>query len=411
MGEYLMPWCTKCNITQIFNDAIQIFLRTIIFNKAPICFDGDIVSKPRFNTSLARSYISFRFTFFNLIRDERHFLLLMAALFFIAGVVYPYPGVAMWVGFMLAGYSAIANDSIQTVGTFISSNQKKPWWVLWLFIGLIFVATTTYSWVVFDGDVSFQRLTAKGFETAPESFTFLQLAAPVFLLILTRLRMPVSTTFLLLSCFSADVSGIEKMLVKSVSGYLVAFIGAYLVWLVLTQTGLIKFKGKAHPGWSIAQWISSGTLWAVWIMQDAANIAVYLPRSLSVEGLVFMNSFIFLGLGLLFYLRGGGIQEVVLKKTDVTDVRPATVIDFIYAIILMFFIWVSVIPMSTTWVFIGLLAGRELAMRSIHNKNTVSLSTTFKLIGRDLLFALIGLAVSIVLAISTNPAIFGEIFK
>jgi hypothetical protein len=32
----------------------------------------------------------------------------------------------------------------------------------------------------------------------------------------------------------------------------------------------------------LMQWITSGTLWAVWVMQDAANIAVFLPRSLSI---------------------------------------------------------------------------------------------------------------------------------
>lgn len=369
------------------------------------------MSTPYSNTSLVQSFINFRFTFVNLIRNEKHFLLLITTLFFIAGASYPYPGVAMWVGFMLAGYSAIANDSIQTVGTFISSNKSKPWWVLWLFIGLIFVSTTSYSWSVFEGDVSFQRLTSKGFETAPQSFTFLQLAAPIFLLILTRMRMPVSTTFLLLSCFSADVTGIEKMLLKSISGYGVAFIGAYLVWLILSQSGLLKFKGKAHAGWSVAQWISTGALWAVWIMQDAANIAVYLPRSLSLEALVFMNGFIFLGLGLLFYLRGGHIQEVVTEKTDVVDVRPATIIDFVYALILLVFVWVSVIPMSTTWVFIGLLAGRELGMKSFQKTEHKTMRHTFRMIGKDLLFAIIGLAVSIALAVATNPAIFSEVLN
>lgn len=369
------------------------------------------MSTSRSATSLARRFINYRFTFYFLIRSERHFLFLIAVLFFIAGAVYPYPGIAMWIGFMLAGYSAISNDSIQTVGTFISSNQNKPWWSLWLFIGLIFVATTSYSWAVFDGDVSFQRLTAKGFEAAPQSFSFLQLAAPIFLLILTRMRMPVSTTFLLLSCFSTDTGGIEKMLIKSVSGYGVAFIGAYLIWIILSQVKFLRFKGKAHSGWRAAQWISSGGLWAVWIMQDAANIAVYLPRSLSLEALIFMNGFIFLGLGLLFYLRGGPIQEVVTKKTDVMDVRPATIIDLVYGIILLFFVWVSVIPMSTTWVFIGLLAGRELGMRTFRKKKKKPISQTLRLIGIDLLFALIGLSISIALALATNPVIFKEIFN
>ena len=37
--------------------------------------------------------------------------------------VTPYPQIAMWVGFLFAAYAAVANDSIQTLGTFIASNQ------------------------------------------------------------------------------------------------------------------------------------------------------------------------------------------------------------------------------------------------------------------------------------------------
>ena len=44
--------------------------------------------------------------------------------------VTPYPQIAMWVGFLFAAYAAVANDSIQTLGTFIASNQDRKWWVL-----------------------------------------------------------------------------------------------------------------------------------------------------------------------------------------------------------------------------------------------------------------------------------------
>ena len=30
-------------------------------------------------------------------------------------------------GFMLSAYSIVANDAIQTLGTFLSSNNKQPW--------------------------------------------------------------------------------------------------------------------------------------------------------------------------------------------------------------------------------------------------------------------------------------------
>src|SRR5690606_6583801 len=104
---------------------------------------------------------------------------------------------AMWVGFFFAAYSTVANDSIQSLGTFIESNKHRKWWVLWLFIGSIFLVTVTFSFFYFDGDVSYQRLMDSNGGTKyphPQEFSFFQLIAPIVLLILTRMRMPVSTT-------------------------------------------------------------------------------------------------------------------------------------------------------------------------------------------------------------------------
>lgn len=370
---------------------------------------AEVNRNPEPRTSL---FQSFRASGLNdIIRKERTFLIFIGLSFFIVGVVFQNPMLAMWVGFMFAGYSAIANDSIQTIGTFLASNSKRPWWVLWLFIGGIFLATVTYSWITFDGDVSYQRLTSKGFSEAPTSFSFLQVAAPVFLLIITRLRMPVSTTFMLLSCFSTDLDGIQDMLAKSMGGYFVAFATAIIVWSMLSRMMRQWFVGEAKWYWTVFQWISTGALWSVWLMQDAANIAVYLPRALNPSEFAGFASFIFLGLGILFYLKGDRIQQIVTEKSFITDTRPATIIDMVYAFILYYFKTVSVVPMSTTWVFIGLLAGRELAMsltdQDGHGK---PFRKTFLLILRDISYAGIGLIVSIALAMSINPLIRAEIF-
>ncbi|TNE68417.1 hypothetical protein EP331_15785 [bacterium] len=351
-------------------------------------------------------------SFVDIIIKEKTFLLIIGIAFFVAAVAYPYAEVAMWVGFILAGYSAIANDSIQTIGTFLASNSEKKWWTLWLYIGGIFVAVVLYSFLTFDGDVSHQRLASKGFEVAPTSFSFLQIAAPIFLLILTRLRMPVSTTFLILSCFSANLSGIQSMMVKSVSGYLASFIVA-IVFYIIAARFIRKFGDKeAHPIWMPIQWLTSGALWAVWVMQDAANIAVYLPRQLNVSEFLGFSVFIFLGLGVLFYLRGDRIQEIVTEKSNIVDIRAATIVDLIYAIILYYFKVISPIPMSTTWVFLGLLAGREIAM-SITDANAAGkpLHKSFKMMWKDASYALTGLAVSIVLAIAINPSLDDEIIQ
>src|SRR5690606_38733606 len=129
----------------------------------------------------------------------------------------------MWFGFALDAYSAIANDSIQTIGTFIASNSKTKWYWLWLFMGLIFVSTVTYSWFVFNGDVSYERLREEGLDRAAEDFVFLQLAAPIVLLVMTRMRMPVSTTFLLFNVFTYEAGAIIGVMEKSFIGYFLAF--------------------------------------------------------------------------------------------------------------------------------------------------------------------------------------------
>jgi hypothetical protein len=334
-------------------------------------------------------------------KGERNFLTFIVVAFILAMFATPYPHIGMWVGFVFAAYAAVANDSIQTLGTFIASNQEKKWWVLWIFIGGIFLATVGYSWFVFDGDVSHGRLMAKGFETSPTNFHFLQIAAPIFLLILTRLRMPVSTTFILLTSFAAAPAAVGKVLAKSMSGYVLAFFMGFIIFMLISQWAKKKFTGEAKFGWTIAQWITSGTLWSVWLMQDAANIAVYLPRSMSFGQFAGFAGVVFIGLGLLLYYKGGRIQKIVTEKSVVTDVRFATIIDFIYCIILFYFKLYSKVPMSTTWVFIGLLGGREVAM-AIRNSGENSTAMAFKLLIKDFSYALIGLIISIAIAIGVN---------
>lgn len=333
--------------------------------------------------------------------------MLIGLAFLAVGAVYQDAFLARWLGFALAGYSAVANDSIQTIGTFIASNRQRPWWVLWIFIGGIFSATVLYSWSHYDGDVTYQRLTSKGFAEAPTSFGFLQVAAPLFLMILTRLRMPVSTTFLLLTSFTTSTKGVTSVLAKSLSGYVVAFVCAIVVWSLVSRL-LARFeqRGPAHPAWTVFQWLTSGALWSVWIQQDAANIAVYLPRQLAVGEVAVFVGVVVAGLGLLFKLGGDRIQQVVEEKSSVQDVRSATVIDFVYAVILYIFKIQSKVPMSTTWVFIGLLGGRELAM-AIRGASGGTVKDAAKLLGRDLLYTTIGLLVSLAIAAAVNPAALG----
>lgn len=353
------------------------------------------------------------YSLFDFTKKEKSFLIVICVLISIAGIITPYTYAAMWFGFALAAYSAIANDSIQTIGTFIASNSKTRWYWLWLFMGLIFVATVTYSWFIYNGDVSYQRLQVPGLDKSPDSFVFLQLAAPIVLLVMTRLRMPVSTTFLLLNVFTYKAGTILDVMKKSFMGYLLAFFIAIIVWFLIEKLVKEFLKGKAKPYWFVLQWITSGTLWAVWIMQDAANIAVFLPRQLGVWEFLGYAGFIFIGLGFLFYMKGDRIQSIVNEKTRVTDVRAATLVDFVYAIILFYFKMLNNVPMSTTWVFIGLLGGRELAIALSKSKKLskrkARIYRAYTLARKDIFKATIGLIVSLILALIINEGVRNEI--
>ncbi len=345
---------------------------------------------------------------------ERTFLIIVLAGLLLAEIMVGFGQAAMWLGFAFAAYAAVANDSIQSLGTFIESNRKRRWWVLWLFIGSIFLLTVTFSWVYYDGDVTYQRLTnSDGTSNYPHppNFSYFQLIAPLVLLILTRLRMPVSTTFLLLSVFSADTSGITAMVGKSVSGYGMAFLLSFVIWYAGYKLISTYFRQrKTHQAWTIVQWVVSGTLWAVWVMQDGANIAVFLPRQQTGIQFFIFASTIFLGLGLLFYLRGDKIQRVVSEKVRISDVRAATLIDFTYVLLLIYKLFISTVPLSTTWVFLGVIGGREIAVSLSRTKAGKKHKVKAgRMIFRDFSYAMIGLFISVALASGANPAIRQEI--
>lgn len=346
--------------------------------------------------------------FASLLNREKSFTGLML-LFFVAVLVFhDRPEIAMWIGFILGGYSAISNDSIQTLGTFLASNRKVHWSILWVFLAAIMVATFVYGWTHYAGDISYGRLTKI---PQPTEFKVIHLVAPIVLLILTRFKMPVSTTFLILSVFSSG-EVISSMLNKTMIGYFVAFVSSLLIWGIIAKCKKynIFFKPTYNKNaWRIFQWFTTAYLWSSWLQQDVANLAVFLPRSLSIAQLIMVSGFMICGLGLLTYLKGGRIQEIVTEKTDVMDVRSASIIDLVLGTLLIVFKEWNNLPMSTTWVFLGLLAGREISLSRLsgHEKPYVR---TLGLVMKDIALASIGLVVSIVIALLGQDINLSEFF-
>ena len=221
---------------------------------------------------------------------------------------------------------------------------------------------------------------------------------PLVILGLTRLGIPVSTTFLVLTAFNPR--GLTSMLTKSLLGYAVAAVVGYLVYKFVTRVVERRFieTSKRPPAtyWVVLQWLSTAFLWSQWLVQDLANIVVYLPRSLGPEMLIMVIGVMVVLHAWIFYRRGGEIQRIVTTKINTQDIRSATIIDLIYGLILFFFKELSNVPMSTTWVFLGLLAGREFAVAL--DTHLRSNRETTMIVVKDAFKAFIGLAVSVAVA-------------
>ncbi len=273
--------------------------------------------------------------------------------------------IGLWaaVGFLFAAYAVVGNDALQTLGTFINSNDRFPWWVLYIFAGAILVAAFFYGWS--QGDPAYGRL-----DRYPEiDIEWYHALPPFVLLLLTRTGIPVSTTFMVLTIFAVQSANLTSMLEKSLVGYGVAFLVGAVVYMLVAPT-LERFfiatrKSQHHPVWVVLQWSSTAFLWWQWLSQDFANIYVFLPRQLSFAEAAVSIAAVLVLLGVTFANAGGPVQRILRTKRGVADIRSATIIDFIFAWLLLYFKELNNVPMSTTWVFLGLIAGREFVIRHI----------------------------------------------
>ena len=117
-----------------------------------------------------------------------------------------------------------------------------------------------------------------------------------------------------------------------------------------------------------------------------------------------------LGLCILIALGGGPIQTVLRSKTNTADLRSATVIDCVFGLCLLAQALLSSFPLSTTWVFLGVLAGRELALLSRKKQwealnNARGGTVVLQSVGSDLGKATVALVVSLVVALALQPLI------
>ena len=304
-----------------------------------------------------------------------------------------------WFSFFIAIYGVTSNDSIQILGTLVESKKHLPTVVKWGITGGVGTIVLWLGWFLYDGQIHYDRLSS--FHNTG-SRNVIHVLVPYILVILTRLKAPVSTTFLILGAFGGG-DNISDIFMKSFTGYAISFVVALVVWFALFRLNQSDYKNadeKRDEGvsWDIYKWLSGLFLWGAWLVQDIANFSVYLPRVLAAGEMVLVTAALLAVTGILFYTNGGPIQSLISEKRDIQNVKAATIVDLVYAVILIFFQGMNNIPMSTTWVFLGLLAGREIILNILTYEDKPYLDTLTR-VGRDVLYASLGVVISIAVVI------------
>jgi phosphate/sulfate permease len=148
------------------------------------------------------------------------------------------------------------------------------------------------------------------------------------------------------------------------------------------------------------------------LVHDLANVFIFLPRQLDLLPMLMCTFLLCFGLCRLISIGGGPIQGVLCTKTNTSDVRSATAIDLLFGSCLLGCAWFTSFPLSTTWVFLGLLGGREVALRFQSQRSDLKFANqdgghwsqaVSQAVGSDLLKASIALVVSVLIASGLQP--------
>lgn len=271
-------------------------------------------------------------------------------------------------GFGLASVAVMGNDALQTLGPFLTAErarrQRMP---QALFLAGLLCAVMVLSWWAGGGDPAWGRLDAF---PLPDPFRWRDLLPLLALLALTRLGMPVSTSFLVLTAVAPMQLG--AMVRKSLAGYGLAFVVAFLVYASLApwlegppESPEAEHAEALPPGenrWEAMLWLATAALWSQWLVQDLANIYVMLPRRLHLPELGVTLLVLCGAVALVVVLGGGPIQGRLRSKSHAQDPRSTALISLLFGLVLLAFLGGNRLPMSTSWLFLGLLAGREVGL-------------------------------------------------
>ncbi len=300
-----------------------------------------------------------------------------------------------WFMIAVSSYTVIGNNYIQTIGSFIVNNKQKSI-NIWIFLSISFIATTLISWFIYEGGVDYLLL--KNIEYQKDLDIIIVLI-PLLLNIFTKYGIPVSATFLIIPLFGTS-NTIHIMITKTITSYFLAFMVSFFIWSFIYKnlTNIIKNTNEeVNKFWNIIEYITTGLVWIAWNILSICVFVVFVDRQFNIYELVIFNLIVIFILYLLINNSGGKIEKIIKEKRGSNNKKTTAIFNLLFAIILLYLQFFSNVPLTTTWVFLGLLAGKELAMTYVESNLFVS--------GRNMKASLAKIIVDL------NKAVIGIVFS
>jgi hypothetical protein len=314
----------------------------------------------------------------------------------LGGILFARGNLINWVATIIVAFAIIGNDSPQLIGTYLASKENEKWYKTFFFVGSIFFIALCWAWYFQGGELHFKILNNIPYREINSFY----LAAPAVLLLLTHFGIPTSSTFLILSIFMKG-GDVFAMLTKTVTSYFFSCVfSGYAHYIALRKYGkylLSPFEKQKERMWNALQTLSTVALVANWLFFSMSNVVAFLPRKFSGYDFVFFLIMLLSILGLILSNKNNRMQRIVSSKKNAGNVRINTIINVVFALILFFFKTVNNISIATTFVFLGVLAGKDIALllneRDAEKKNY---RRTLSNILKDINKCILGVGISLI---------------
>jgi hypothetical protein len=309
-----------------------------------------------------------------------------------------------WIAMIIASFAIVGNDSPQLIGTYLATRRNEKWYETFAFVAIIFVVILTLCWFVYNQEVHFSILN----NVTQRKINKYYLIAPLILLFLTHNGIPTSSTFLMLSVF-LDKNNIIYMLTKTAASYFVSFAAsAYIFSMILKKyrkylLNTTSTEDKYLYIWNYLQIISTVLLVINWLCFSISNITVFLPRKLNPHDFLLFMFILLYTLASVLSNKSNKMQEILSSKKNANNLKINVLINLLFSTILFVFKVISNISIATTFVFLGILAGKEVAIAfsesDIFGK---TYKKTILTVLRDINKCILGVCVSLAFVIFIN---------